>query len=146
MSTVRAGSLRVVLDTNVYVSAFTHPQGPPSQVWRQALHERYTLLISPAIVAEVARVLRLKFAWNDLRIIRRMKLLVRVAEIVSPTITLQIIKDDPSDDRILECAVSGQADLIVSGDHHLANLKSFRGIGIIRPADLLRTLGIRMPS
>jgi uncharacterized protein len=135
-----------VLDSNVYVSAFTHPQGPPSQVWRQALHGRYTLLISPAIVAEVARVLRVGFAWNDLRIIRRMKLLTRVAEIISPTITLHIIKDDPSDDRILECAVSGQADLIVSGDHHLTNLKSFRGIGIIRPADLLRTLGMRTPS
>jgi len=146
MSTVRTGSLRVVLDTNVYVSSFTHPQGPPSQVWRQALHRRYTLLISPAIVTEVARVLRLKFAWNDFHIIRRIKLLTRVAEIISPTITLHIIKDDPSDDRILECAVSGRADLIVSGDHHLANLKSFRGIGIIRPADLLRTFGVRTPS
>jgi predicted nucleic acid-binding protein len=68
-----------------------------------------------------------------------------VAEIIGPTITLPIIKDDPSDDRILECAVAGQADLIVSGDHHLTNLKSFRGIGIIRPADLLRTLGVRTP-
>jgi putative PIN family toxin of toxin-antitoxin system len=141
MSTVRAASLRVVLDSNVYISAFTHPQGLPSQVWRQALQRRYTLLISPAIVAEVARVLRLKFAWNDFHIIRRMKLLTRVAEIVNPTITLYIINDDPSDDRILECAVSGQADLIVSSDHHLTNLKSFRGISIIRPVDLHRTLG-----
>lgn len=146
MSTVRVGSLRVVLDSNVYVSAFTHPQGPPSQVWRQALQRRFTLLISPAIVTEVARVLRLKFGWNDFHIIRRIKLLTSAAEIVGPTITLHIIKDDPSDDRILECAVSGQADLIVSGDHHLVNLKSFRGIGIIRPADLLRTLGVRTPS
>jgi predicted nucleic acid-binding protein len=51
-----------------------------------------------------------------------------------------VVAADPDDDRILECAVAGAADLIVSGDHHLNRLKSFRGIGIVRPVDFLRTL------
>jgi hypothetical protein len=54
---------------------------------------------------------------------------------------LQVIADDEADNRILECAVVGKAHLIVSGDHHLRRLKSFQGIGIVRPVDLLRTLG-----
>jgi predicted nucleic acid-binding protein len=46
----------------------------------------------------------------------------------------------PDDDRIVESAVAGNADLIVSGDRHLTKLKTFEGIGIVRPADFLRTL------
>ena len=128
MSAAKPGGPRVVLDSNVYVSAFTHPQGPPFQIWRQGLERRYTLLICPAIISEVAESLRLDFDWDDARVIRRMKLLTRVPEVVIPKVTLEEITEDPDDDRILECAVDGRADLIVSGDRHLRRLKSFRGI------------------
>jgi hypothetical protein len=57
-----------------------------------------------------------------------------------PTITLRVIAEDPTDDRILECAVAGGAGLIVSGDRHLRKPKSFRNIGIVQPSDFLRTL------
>jgi hypothetical protein len=53
---------------------------------------------------------------------------------------LRVIAEDPTDDRILECALAGGAELIVSGDRHLRKLKSFRNIGIVQPSDLLRTL------
>ncbi len=71
-----------------------------------------------------------------------MKRVVRVAKIVEPKFTLNAVKADPDDDRILECAVEGNADVIVSGDRHLTRLKGFQGIGIMRPIDFLRTLGI----
>ncbi len=54
---------------------------------------------------------------------------------------LQVIASDPDDDRILECALAGNADLIVSGDRHLTRVKAFEGIGIVRPTDFLRMLG-----
>ena len=65
----------------------------------------------------------------------------KIAEIVIPKISLQMISDDPDDDRILECAVAGRADLIVSGDRHLRKLRSFENVGIVAPRDFLRTLG-----
>ncbi|HEY6851174.1 MAG TPA: PIN domain-containing protein, partial [Terracidiphilus sp.] len=67
--------------------------------------------------------------------------LAKVAEIVTPQITINAVAADNDDNRILECAVAGNADLIVSGDHHLSDLKSFRNIGIVRPVDFQRTLG-----
>jgi uncharacterized protein len=140
MSIEKTGRLRVVLDTNVYVSAFTHPQGQPFQIWRKALQGEYILLISPSIAAEVAGVLGSKFGWDNLHTIRRIKLLAKTAEIVIPMISLNAIMDDEADNRILECAVVGKAGLVVSGDQHLKRLKSFRGIGIIRPVDFLRIL------
>ena len=141
MSTAKNEGLRVVLDSNVYVSAFTHPQGQRYQIWRRAFHKRYHLVASPAIVNEVGGVLRVKFGWDDLRIIGRMKLLTRVAEIVVPTSTVNAIADDEDDNRILECAVAGKANLIVSSDRHLTRLKTFQSIGIVHPVDFRRTLG-----
>jgi len=79
--------------------------------------------------------------WGESEIVAQLKLISRVAEIVVPKISLQVIKADPDDDKFLECAVEGGADLIVSGDRHLTRLKSFRGIGIVWPIDFQRSLG-----
>jgi uncharacterized protein len=136
-----ATGLRVVLDTNVYVSAFTFPRGVPRQVWRHALRRRYRLLVSPAIVREVARVLREDFHWEERRLRRRLKLLVRIGEMVTPQTPLHVITNDPDDNRILECAVEGQVHLVVSGDRDLRRLKAYQGIPIVTPTDFLRILG-----
>jgi uncharacterized protein len=134
--------LRVVLDTNVFYSAFTHSQGVPFRIWRKAVEREYTLLTSPAILREVAKVFRQDLQWQEVAIVSHLKLIARVAQIIIPRIAWHVITQDEADNRILECAVEGQADLIVSGDHHLRQLKSFRGVGIIRPIDFYRTLGL----
>ena len=133
--------MRVVLDSNVLVSAFTRPQGQVVTLWVAALERRYYLLTSPAIVTEVGRVLRTAFQVDNRTIIRQLKLLTQTAQIVTPHLSLRIIVDDPDDDRILECAVEGQADVIVSGDRHLLRLTSYQDIPIVRPRDFLRMLG-----
>ena len=133
-------SLRVVLDTNVYFSAFTH-QGTPFRIWQKALSRSFILLVSPDVLREIAGVLREDLKWEEPDIVAQLKLIVKVAEIISPKIALQVVAEDPTDDRILECAVAGRAHLIVSGDRHLRKLKFFREIGIVQPSDFLRTLG-----
>jgi len=134
--------LRAVVDTNVFVSAFLHPGRPLFQIVRLAAERRYRLLISPAIVRELGRVLEEEFDIEERVKIRRLKTLTRAAEIVTPSMTLDVIKEDPPDNRILECAVEGKADLIVSGNRHLLRLKSYQSISIVRPIDFLRTLGV----
>ena len=141
MTTASASKLRVVFDTNVYFSALTHPLGPPFRIWQKAVERGFVLLVSPAILREVAHVLRDVLTWEEVEIVAHLKLVAKVATIVNPTINVRVIADDPTDDRILECAVAGRADLIVSGDRHLRKLKSFRSIGIVQPSDFLRTLG-----
>ena len=91
---------------------------------------------------ETARVLREYLDWTETAIVAQLKLVAKVAQIVTPTITLKVIVEDDSDNRILECGVAGKADLIVSGDNHLRKLKTYQGIAIVRPADFLRTLGM----
>lgn len=135
------GLLKVVLDTNVYFSAFGRARGAPFELWQSAVRREYILLISPAIIRELAGVLRTDLKWPEAEILALLKLVVRVATIVEPKLAFQVIAADPDDDRILECAFAGKADLIVSGDRHLTRLRSFQAIGIVRPVDFLRTLG-----
>src|SRR5262249_977168 len=134
--------LRAVVDTNVYISAFLYPDRPVFQVILAASRGRYHLLTSPAILREVGKVMREDLGWEEQVRIAHLKTLTKAAEIVTPATTLEIIKEDPADNRILECAVDGRADLIVSGDQHLRRLKAYQGIPIVRPVDFLRTLGI----
>lgn len=134
--------IRVVLDTNVYISIFINPQGELGTLWEHALKGTYTLLISPVIVAEIAGVLREKFQWPAAAVTARVKRFARIAEIITPKTIPAIIKNDPDDNHILACALSGKADLIVSGDRrHLLPLKEYEGIPIIAPVNFLRMLG-----
>jgi putative PIN family toxin of toxin-antitoxin system len=134
--------LKVVLDTNVYISIFTSPRGELGAIWEHAIKRTYTLLISPEIVAEVANVLRDKFMWPEPEIKARVKRFARMADIITPTIVPNVIENDPADNHILACAVSGKAQVIVSGDkRHLLPLKEYEGIPIVRPVDFLRMLG-----
>ncbi len=137
MNTAGNEELRVVLDSNVFVSAFTHPEGPVFQIWRSAIRRHYQLVLSQAIVNEVGGVLRRKFGWDEKRVLNRLKFMTKVAELITPDITVREAIDE-DDNRILECAVAGRADLIVSGDQHLRRLHEFRGIGIVHPADFIR--------
>jgi putative PIN family toxin of toxin-antitoxin system len=133
---------RVVLDTNVYISIFTSPKGELGAIWEHALKGTYTLLISPAIVAELANVLREKFMWPENPIKARVKRFARIADIIAPTIVPNVIENDPPDNHILACAISGKADVIVSGDkRHLLPLKEYEGIPVVRPVDFVRMLG-----
>jgi putative PIN family toxin of toxin-antitoxin system len=132
--------LRVVLDTNVYVSAFNFPEGTLREIWQHARRGAFELLISPAIVNELGRILRERFVWSERDIRARIIELSRIGEIVIPRAIPTAIEDDPADNHILACAIEGRANVIVSGDQHLRRLKEYLGIAIVRPADFLHML------
>lgn len=130
---------RVVADTNVLVSALQFG-GKPKQLLDLAIEGQVDLAVSEAIIAETLRVLRDKFerapewlAEAD----RQMHVIIRL---VHPTEVIQAIEADPTDDRILECAIAADAEVIVSGDSHLLSLGVFRGIPIRRVAEFLASL------
>lgn len=134
--------LRAVVDTNVFVSAFLHPDRRLYRLVQQAALRRYCLLLSPALVSELGRIMTQTLGYTEREKLERLKPLVKSAEIVRPRITLYVIREDPDDNRVLECAITGKADVIVSGDRHLLDLKSYRNIPVVRPIDFLRTLGL----
>jgi putative PIN family toxin of toxin-antitoxin system len=126
---------RVVFDTNIFLSAFTFG-GNPEAAFEMVRAGRLQLVVSPAILAEVASILKNKFAWDDEDIREALMAVGRHAEFVKPEKRLRVLEDD-ADNRVLECAVEGRADWIISGDHYLLDMREFRGIAIVRVSDFL---------
>jgi putative PIN family toxin of toxin-antitoxin system len=129
--------LRAVLDTNILVSALVFPGGVPESVYRLALDGRLSLVTSPALLAELGRVLSDKFDWEPDRTEEAVSQVARLADVVRPEATVHAVSADPSDDRLMEAAAAGGADVIVSGDHHLLELRTWRGIEVVRAVELM---------
>ncbi|NOX62304.1 MAG: putative toxin-antitoxin system toxin component, PIN family [Chloroflexi bacterium] len=139
--------LRVVLDTNVFVSSLLIKKGLPAQVIDAWKERQFLLVISPSIIAEVQSTLnypriRRKYAFTDEDIEDLVNLLHNETLLVPGHADVSgAIPDDPSDEVVLACAVDGMADCIVSGDRHLLTLRSYRGIPILTVREFLERIG-----
>lgn len=131
--------LRVVFDTNVYISAFTSYGSKAEQAYLLAVRGKIELYTSAAILTETAKKLREKFLWDDDNITALLKHISRAATVLKPDIRINILNDAP-DNRILECAKQANANLIVTGDKHLLDLKSYENIGITNIAGFLYSM------
>ncbi|OPX88190.1 MAG: hypothetical protein A4E53_02136 [Pelotomaculum sp. PtaB.Bin104] len=134
--------MKVTLDTNVVMSGFLVPGGPPAIIVDLWAENKLTVVVGQALIEEYLDVLlRPKFKKIG-TIIKRQELLMALLDVdntifVYPKIRLDVIKDDPEDNRVLECAADGKVKFIVSGDNHLLALKEFQGISIVSPAEFL---------
>ena len=131
-------NLRVVVDSNVYVSAFVFG-GVPRTVLSAAEFGEFELFLSPTICREVERTLSQKFEWEHTRIELACRPLWTIATMAEPQQTVRIA-DDQDDDRILECAVAAKSQVIVTGDDDLLRLKSFERIRILTPRAFLNLI------
>lgn len=132
--------LKVVIDTNVFISGVLVEAGNPSLVikaWKRA--RKYQLFITEVIIQESLNVMhRLNV---DTGIITDWDKAIRENAIsVVPARKIEVIKEDPSDNKFLECAIEAQADYIISGDKHLKKLVEFEGIKIIDVREFLDIL------
>lgn len=132
--------LRVTADTNIIISALNFP-GNPSRILDMAESGEIRLTISDDILDEVARVLRRpKFGWTRERVDGALQGLFAFTEFVEPRRRFDVVKDDPPDNRILECAVAGASDYLITGDKHLLKFGQFAGVKIVSPAAFIEML------
>lgn len=123
---------RVVLDTNVYISAYGFG-GKPAELMRAAIAGEYELVTSPAILTEVAEKLESVLGFDREHTEEVIRQIARVATMVRPDVRLSVVADE-ADNRILEAAVEGVAEIIVSGDRHMLELREWEGIRVMRVA------------
>lgn len=129
----------VTADVNIIISAL-HFGGNSRRLIEMAEAGEIRLAVSDAILNDVVEVLaREKFGWPSRNIEMAKRQLTRFAQHVEPSRTINVVKADPDDDRILECAAQAKSDYVVTGDHHLLSLGNFEGIPIVKVADFLQT-------
>ncbi|NOZ76827.1 MAG: putative toxin-antitoxin system toxin component, PIN family [Euryarchaeota archaeon] len=131
--------MRVVYDTNTYISGIFW-KGPPRKLLKAAATGKVELFISEAILREIKKVLKNDFDVDEPQLGKIVTNIAKTATTLKVNRKVNAVKADPSDNKILACALKCHADYIVSGDHHLLSLNEYKGIKIIKARSLLEML------
>lgn len=137
-------SLKAVVDTNIIISGTIKPQGTIGAVLQRLRRRTYMLLLSRATLDEVVAVLhrphlRRKYQLSERTVRATLRMIVLRSELVTPDVKIAVCRD-PHDDKFLEVAVTGKADVIVSGDNDLLTMATYAGIPIVSASHFLTML------
>ena len=133
--------MRITLDTNVLISA-TFWCGDSNKIMDMVENNEVELILSKEILEEFSEVLdykeiQEKIKLKNLEMKRTLGKVISISTIIDPAEKLNLIKEDPEDNKILECAKIGNVDFIVSNDKHLLKIKDFEGIKIVTPKEFI---------
>ena len=132
--------MRVVLDTNVIISALNFHGNEP-MVLELALRGRFELFLSWFILGEVSGVLTRKFGWDQERAVRAISTVQNAAIVIEPPRLEEVIEGGHTDNRVLECAAAANADCLVTGNRrHLLPLGEHQGTSIVNAPRFLLVL------
>lgn len=128
--------MRIVIDTNVLVSAFLSKRGAPAQLLAQLEQDAFVLLVSEPILDEYERALNYKkvsdlHGMSPVEVAEAVDNLRATAVTVEPAEPLRVVESDPDDDKFFECAVAGGAAYLISGDTHVRAIGAFQGIQVV---------------
>lgn len=143
--------MKAVLDVGQYVSATIHARGHPAQIlaaWRAG---RLELVTSTAILDDLRRVLRYprlrkRHQWSDEEIELFVDSIALAATLTPGILEVNAVAEDPTDNKVIACAVEGQADYVVASDDHLLKLERYSHIEILPPRRFLDVLEEAQPS
>lgn len=136
--------MRVVLDNNVFIS-WIFWKGTPHEIIKLAEKNEFEISTTTEILKELFGVLKrkkfkplLKEGKTTLKEV--FEKVLELVKIYIPKVKVNVIREDPPDNKFLACAVTCQASFVVSGDEHLLKLKEFKGIPIVRPREFLKII------
>lgn len=131
--------MRVVLDTNVLISAFANPAGTPGRIFNAWTREEFVLVISTYILDEFKQIAVKKLRFRHTVVTEALNLFYRLAVVVEP-VDIDLPNVDENDLPIFGTAISGGSNFIVTGDKKLLRVEKFKEIKIINPASFLKEL------
>jgi len=127
--------IKVVFDTNILFSG-TGWRGSPFYCLQLARQGKVTVLVCREILAEYHEKLQTKLGMTPTQATRAAAEILSFSTLIEISGSLQVVLDDPDDDKVIECAVTGKATYIVSGDHHLLDMNEYNSIPIVRASSL----------
>ena len=134
---------RVVVDTNLLISGATTSGTVPSELIESWRRNEYILVTSPRIIEEVKEVLnrpkiKKQFSFTSKEIDKLIESLITKAFVTPGILEVEVIKDDPDDNKFIACAIEGSATHIISGDKkHVLSLGDYQGIKIVSARNFL---------
>ena len=134
--------MRIVLDTNILISAFVSKKGASAEILARCQAGELELLVSDESLLELRRVLtypriRKRLQYSDEQIDRFLVFLEQSTVAVAPHTTLRVVPGDADDDKFVALAIAGEAQYLVTGDDHLLRIGRHQGVLILKPAAFL---------
>ena len=137
--------LKIVIDTNVFVSATITEKGKPAQILKVWREKKLEVIISPEILKEIGQVIfrhkikKISF-WTEKERYQFIEDLARICILTPGSLQLKQAVKHTQDHKFLVAAIEGKADYIVSGDRHLGDLGADKGIKIVSASEFLQIL------
>ncbi len=125
----------ITFDTNVLLSATLWEGSVAQKLLFDLIKQDIKIYSSTKILSEYQMVLKRDFDFSDEEIAEILETVLAFMTIVSPTLRVNVVKDDPDDNSIIECALESNSKYIITYDKHLLNIKEFNGIQIIKPEE-----------
>ncbi|MBU4186412.1 MAG: putative toxin-antitoxin system toxin component, PIN family [Proteobacteria bacterium] len=137
--------LKTVIDTNLFVSSIINKSGIPAKLLQAWQDHDFLLIISDQMLEEMRRVLQYphiknKYNLKDDDIAKVIDTIERFAVVLHDVEGVDVISEDPDDNKVLACAIAAEADFIISGDKHLLKLGKFEDIPIMTAKDFLKKM------
>lgn len=132
----------MVLDTNIFIAAYFNRKSASAKIIDLCLKNKHELIFSPQLRKEVGLILKNVRAGREF--LERIRSLFINASRVKPTQKVFTVKEDPEDNKFLECALEGKADYLITSDRHLLDLRRFAGTKICKPAQFLKLMHLKL--
>ena len=131
--------MKVVLDTNIYLSGLIFPKSPPALILYLAKQAKFSVYCSGFIITEISRNLKLKFGYEDIAAEKIIEDILKYVKLITPKKSINIITAKKDDNRILDCAVAAKADFLVTGDKkHILPIRKIGQTKIVSAAEFIR--------
>ncbi|MBS3097069.1 putative toxin-antitoxin system toxin component, PIN family [Candidatus Woesearchaeota archaeon] len=130
--------MKVNVDTNFLISATQWDYSVAHKLLKKFILSDAEIFTTQDILDETAEVLERDFGYNKEEVKNIIEKILLFVKLIEPKQKVEIIKDDPDDNKVIECAVESSSDYIVTYDGHLLKLKDYKGIKIMKPEEILK--------
>ena len=130
-------SIKIVFDTNILISSTLWDESVAQKLLFKLIEQDAVIFSSTEILEEYQKILKRDFDYSDEEVANIMEKVLQFITLVNPCIKVNVIKEDADDNKIIECALEGKADYIISYDKHLLNLKEYKKIKIVKPEEIM---------
>ena len=132
--------MKITLDTNFLISSTQWDTSVAHKLLKKLIKIEATLFVTPGILEEFIEVLGRDFRYNPPEVEKIMRSVLSFVEVIEPLKKVQIIKDDPDDDQVIECAIASCSELIITYDNHLLKLGRYETITILKPEEAAKII------
>lgn len=129
--------MKVAVDTNFLISSTQWDYSSAHKLLIKLIQANAEIFVTKEIIEEFSEVLERDFKYNSNEIQEIINTVMQFATIIDPKHKVQVVKEDPDDDKVIECAVESHSELIITYDKHLLNLKQYNEIKILKPENVL---------